>query len=251
MVKTPDNGQFDSVYAAMIESLDQSVGSLIVSLERTGQSDNTILIFFSDNGTAPFVAPEEPFRGYKGTLYEGGIRVPLIIQLPQDEGGKTIDTPVIGTDLYPTILDLAGIEKPEDYPIDGVSLKPLFEHSDEFQQRALFWHFPAYLQGEYGMTEIWRTTPVSAVRKGNFKLLEFHEDGHKELYNLKDDPAETINLVRTEQAIAEKLIDLLVQWRLTHGVPFPLEKNPEYDAASIPEYYKSEERSAVYIPGFK
>ncbi len=251
--KPHDNGQFDPVYAAMIEILDSNVGRIMESLEELGIAENTILVFFSDNGTTPFVAPERPFRGFKGTLYEGGIRVPLIIKRGENAGssksskGKQVnDTPVIGTDLYPTLLDLAGIKTPEAYPLDGRSLCPLMEGKTKEKQVPLFWHFPAYLQGEYGMGSIWRTTPVSAVRLGDFKLLEFLEDGHLELFNLKDDPGELNNLTDADPRRTRKLFDLLQSWRMDHHVPYPLEPNPEYDPATIPTHFKAGDRSDIY-----
>jgi len=115
--KPPDNGQFDPYYAAMIESLDHNVGRIMESLDKLGQSENTIVVFYSDNGAMPPVAPDRPLRGFKGTLYEGGIRVPLIIKWPGKPGGIVNQTPVIGTDLYPTLLDLAGLPTPKIIPL--------------------------------------------------------------------------------------------------------------------------------------
>jgi len=248
--KPHDNGQFDPVYAAMIEALDQNVGRLMDCLEQLDLSGETIIVFFSDNGTAPFVAPEEPFRGFKGTLYEGGIRVPLIIRWPGSRGGQTNATPVAGIDLYPTLIDLAGLDPLRRYPLDGLSLRPLLEGEPGFKREALFWHFPAYLQAEYGMEEVWRTTPVSAVRSGKYKLLEFLEDGHRELYDLENDPGEKENLAGKQAGLADELFDLLQGWRSAMDVPYPLEKNSEYDPSSLPTSFKSGERSDIYKPRF-
>jgi len=244
--KAHHNGQFDPVYAAMIESLDQNVGRVLSHLEERGKAGNTIVVFFSDNGVTPFVAPDGPLRGYKGTLYEGGIRVPLILSLPGGMQGKVMDTPVMGIDLYPTLLDLAGIDPPEDYKLDGQSLRPLLTGEGGFRDRSLFWHFPAYLQGEYGMKELWRTRPVSVVRKGNCKLIENLEDGSLELYDLEKDPGETINLAEAENEMATDLFSLLQDWRKQMGVSYPLEANEAYDASSIPDHSDNGHRSDIY-----
>jgi len=249
--KPHHNGQFDPIYAAMIETVDINVGRLLESLDKLDLADQTIVVFFSDNGTPPFLAPNGPFRGYKGTLYEGGIRVPLIIRLPGKIAGGINDIPVIGMDLYPTLLDLAGIDAPQDYILDGISLEPLLRGNSMDKREALFWHFPAYLQGEYGMTKIWRTTPVSAVRMGNYKLLEYLDDGHLEMYDLENDPGEMDNLAEGQPVKADELFELLHEWRSSMGVSYPLQKNPEYDPHSIPKEFKYGNRSDIYIPNFK
>jgi len=245
--KAHHNGQFDPVYAAMIESLDHNVGRVLSHLEERGKADNTIVVFFSDNGVTPFVAPDGPLRGHKGTLYEGGIRVPLILSLPGGMQGKVMDTPVLGLDLYPTLLDLAGIDFPEDYILDGQSLRPLLTGEGSFRERSLFWHFPAYLQGEYGMKELWRTKPVSVVRKGPFKLIENLEDGSLELYDLENDLGERVNLAETQGEKAREMFKLLQDWRQQMEVHYPLEANEAYDASSIPEHPDNGRRSDIYL----
>ena len=255
--KTHDNGQFDPVYAAMMEILDRNVGRILESLERLGLAENSIVVFFSDNGTAPFVAPDKPFRGYKGTMYEGGIRVPLILRQPEisakekeKKWPERIDTHVIGTDLYPTLLDLAGINLPEDYPLDGQSLRPLLEAEAGYDHGPIFWHFPAYLRGEYGMTSVWRTTPVSAVRFGNFKLLEFLEDGQLELYDLSNDPGESQNLAKKHPEKTKEMFKLLNDWRKGLDISYPLEKNPDFDPGTIPDSLKTGDRLDIYKTSF-
>lgn len=241
------NGQHDPIYAAMIETLDYNVGRLADCIKEQGLDNNTIVVFFSDNGTTPPLAANKPLRAYKGTLYEGGIRVPLIIKSPKQQSGLTNSTPVMGADIYPTLLDLAGLDKPKNYPLDGKSLKPILEGNSTIEREAIFWHFPAYLQGEYGMSTIWRTTPVSVVRKGNYKLLEFLDDGHLELYDLKNDLGEKYNLADKYPEIANDLKETLIQWRKDLDVPYPLESNPDYDAASIPCSIKIGDRSEIYM----
>jgi arylsulfatase A-like enzyme len=159
-------------------------------------------------------------------------------------------TPVIGTDLYQTLLDLAGISTPDGYPLDGVSLRPLLEGTGSLNRKAIYWHFPAYLQGEYGMDTVWRTTPVGAIRQGDYKLLEFFEDGHLELYNLKKDPGERHNLAKSDPEKADILYALMQEWREELDVPYPLDKNPDYDPSSIPRNIKMEDRTGIYIPKY-
>jgi arylsulfatase A-like enzyme len=248
--KPHDNGQFDPFYAAMIEILDYNVGRIMTHLERLNLDDNTIIVFFSDNGHSPAVAPVRPLRAYKGTLYEGGIRVPLIIKGPDVQSGIVNQTPVIGTDLYPTLLDMAGISNPRGYHLDGETLRPLLMGNGTLDRDALFWHFPAYLQGEYGMNKIWRTTPVGAVRQGDYKLLEFFEDGHLELYNLKKDPGEMYNLVKHNPEKAEVLYTLMQEWREELDVPYPLERNLDYESSSIPYNPKMDDRKGIYQPNY-
>jgi arylsulfatase A-like enzyme len=248
--KRNDNGQFDPFYAAMIEILDYNVGRIMNHLENLGLDDNTIIVFFSDNGTSNAVAPDKPLRAYKGTLYEGGIRVPLIIKGPEVKSGIVNQTPVIGTDLYPTLLDMAGISNPEGYHLDGVTIRPLLKGTGKLDREAIFWHFPAYLQGEYGMNKVWRTTPVGAIRKGDYKLLEFFEDGHLELYNLKNDPGEMYNLAEQNPEKSAFLYSLLKEWREEMEVQYPLEINPEYEPSSIPCCPKMEDRKDIYKPKF-
>ncbi len=241
-----DNGQHDPYYAAMIETLDSNVGRIMESLEKLDLADNTIVVFFSDNGAMPAVAADNPLRGFKGMLYEGGIRVPLIIRSPGNPGGITSQVPVIGTDLYPTLLELAELSAPKNYPLDGTSLMPILEGKGNIERDALFWHFPVYLQGEYGMNQVWRTTPVGVVRKGDYKLLEFFEDGHLELYDLRNDLGEQYNLVDKYPEKAKELMEEMMTWRNDLEVPYPLEKNPEYDPATLPVNPKMGDRSGIY-----
>ena len=157
----------------------------------------------------------------------------------------------MGIDIYPTLLDLAGIAPPSGHPLDGHSLKPLLEGNPGFDREAIFWHFPAYLQGEYGMTQVWRTTPVSGIRKGRYKLLEFLDDGSLELYDLKNDLREERNLVLEDPEKTSELFGLLQEWRSRYKVPYPLEPNPEYDPSTVPGYFKSQERSDIYKTGLE
>ncbi len=193
-------------YAAMVESVDNSVGKINRTIEELGLSKNTILIFFSDNGGHGKYTCQKPLRGGKGMFYEGGIRVPMFAYWPgKIKEGSTSHEPVIGTDFYPTFLELAKAKHPRNYPLDGESIIPLLKGKKSINRDALYWHFPAYLQAYEGLQDesrdsIFRTRPVSVIRKGDWKLLMFHEewvlDGGKEkinsnnsveLYNLKND----------------------------------------------------------------
>ncbi|MBL7650360.1 MAG: sulfatase-like hydrolase/transferase, partial [Candidatus Hydrogenedentes bacterium] len=185
-------------------SVDESVGRVLAKLEELGIAENTLVIFSSDNGGVGGydrvgldkkigITDNAPLKGGKGTLYEGGVRVPYVFRWKGTvKPGQTESTPINSVDLYPTLVELAGGELPADYPLDGVSYASLLKEQKPLERgKPLFWHFPGYL----GATaDTWRTTPVSVVRDGDWKLLEYLEDGHLELYNLRDDLSETNNL---------------------------------------------------------
>lgn len=231
--KTPGEINNHATYAAMIESTDESVGRVMKELERLGKLENTLVVFFSDNGGYGPVTSMSPLKGSKGMLYEGGIRVPMIVSWPKKiKKSRVCDIPVIGTDFYPTFIELAGAEKGQQI-LDGESLLPILLSEDaKLKRKALYWHFPAYLKMYRGMEKshgYWRTTPASAIRKGDWKLIEYFEDNSLELYNLKEDIGETQNLVKTKP---EKVKDLLLElkaWRTELHAPVPTERNPMYE----------------------
>ncbi len=230
--KPGSNGQNNPKYAAMIESTDQGVGRIMDKLDELGLAENTIVFFFSDNGGVKGITSNEPLRGGKGMLYEGGIREPMVVRWPGVvEPGTTSDTPVIGIDLYPTILEMADIEKPKDKILDGESIVPLLKGRKDLDRKAIFWHFPAYLQGkaEGARDPHFRTRPAGAVRAGDFKLIEYFEDGALELYNLEDDIAEQNNLADTMPEKAAELHTLMLAWRKAVNAPVPTEFNPDYN----------------------
>lgn len=200
-------------YAATIEALDQNIGRLANALP-----ENTVLFFSSDNGgTRRYV---EPLRGGKGTLYEGGLRVPAFATGPGITAGQTTQEPVYTIDLFPTLLELACTdESPET---DGASLVPLW-NGGLLDRKKLFWHFPCYI-GQGG--------PSSAMRKGNFKLIEFFETGSVELYDLSTDPEERNNLAESNKALTAELYTELTAWQTEVGAPRPTEPNPEYDPSA-------------------
>ena len=245
--KNPDGCHSHATYAAMVESVDQSVGKINKTLEDLGLSKNTILIFFSDNGGHGTYTCQKPLRGGKGMFYEGGIRVPMFAYWPEKiKSGTSCDDPVISTDFYTTFLDLAGAKSPENYPLDGASIVPLFKGSKSINRDAIYWHFPAYLNSYKGLQKdsrdtIFRTRPVSVVRKGDWKLLMFHEewvlDGGREkmdtnnaieLYNLTNDIGEEHNLAQTETKKRDELLDQLIDWQNEINAPIPSKPNSEY-----------------------
>ena len=231
--KAGGNGQSNPVYAAMVENTDRGVGRIMSKLEELNLAEDTVVFFFSDNGGAGKITSNEPLRGAKGMLYEGGIRVPLVIRWPgRVEPGNSCDTPVIGSDFYPTILEMAGVGKPSGHVLDGESLLPLLAGAGSLKREAIFWHFPAYLEGDsyQGAKDLhFRTRPAGAVRRGEWKLIEYFEDGQIELYNLEDDIGEKRNLAAEMPGKADELRNLLVRWRNSAGAPVPRQLNPEYD----------------------
>jgi arylsulfatase A-like enzyme len=228
--KPGDDVHNDPTYAAMIERVDAGVGRILDRLGALRLALRTVVIFYSDNGGYGPATSMAPLRGSKGMLYEGGIRVPLAVRWPGRLAPFRTDvTPVLGTDLYPTFLDLAGLDAPAGQPLDGVSLVPLLTGDGLLRPRPLFWHFPAYLGAYRGMEGPWRTTPAGAVRYGDFKLIEFFEDGRLELYNLANDPGEAHDLADEMPEKVQELHRLMQDWRQDLGAPVPTEPNPEYD----------------------
>jgi len=228
--KAGTDGHSNPTYAAMIHSVDTSVGRILEVLDDLELADRTIVIFFSDNGGFGPVTSMAPLRGSKGMLYEGGIRVPLVVRWPTVVPANTVsDEPVIGLDMFPTILDLTGTPSPEGQVLDGVSLLPLLSRRETLVQRDLFWHFPAYLQADDSVAGPWRTTPASAVRRGNYKLITFFEDGRNELYNLADDLNESHDLSAHMPAQTTELHTALEQWWRDTGAWLPTEANVLYD----------------------
>jgi len=216
-------------YAAMIESLDEGVGKIISLLDELKIRDKTLVVFFSDNGPHGAISGAEPLRGSKGMLYEGGIREPLIVSWPgRIKEGSNCDIPVIGIDLFPTFLEVAGIKNFSDQILDGQSIVPLLSGKKRWKREAVFWHFPAYLERYAGMDQIFRITPAGAIRKGNWKLIEFFENGTIELYNLKEDIEESHELSKTHPEKTLELHNDLLQWRESINAPVPTELNPEY-----------------------
>ena len=235
--KPAADGHHDPTYAAMIASIDVSVGRVVRALDEAGLTERTIVIFSSDNGGVggyereglrdrgrKDVTDNAPLRSGKGSLYEGGIRVPLIVRWPGvTKPGTTCDEPSIHVDILPTCVEAAGATGPRQ-PLDGVSLVPLLHDPEARLGRdAIFSHFPGYL----GIgVDRWRTTPVSVIQSGDWKLMEWLEDGRLELFNLRDDIGETTNRAAEMPAKAAELHARLVGWRAEVGAPMPRPNAP-------------------------
>lgn len=224
--KEPGKQHSDALYAACTKDLDSGVGLLLDKLDELGIADNTIVVFTSDNGSTN-ESPQEPLRGNKGGYYEGGIREPFIVRWPgvTKPGSKTA-APVLNIDLFPTFADAAGAKMPEDTILDGESLRALCA-GGELKRDAVFWHFPGYLDRPVirGRDEVFRTRPVSVIRKGEWKLHLYHEewllDGGREklaknkateLYNLSEDIGERNDLSNENTAKRDELLDDLLAW---------------------------------------
>ncbi len=218
------DGRYEPTYAAMVEAMDRSVGGVLAAIDKAGIADRTLVMFFSDNGGLNFegkqkvrITDNSPFRAGKGHLYEGGIREPLLMRLPgRIKPGSVENTPVISVDFLPTICALAGANSGK---VDGVDLMPLFR-GGKLRERALYWHYPHYSNqgGE----------PGSAIREGDWKLIEFHADGRRELFNLHDDESEKINLIEKKPDVAKRLAAKLAAWRKETGAVMP-QRNPAAD----------------------
>ncbi len=222
----PDKLQNNPDYAAMIHSVDDSVGKILDSLDRLGLADDTILFFMSDNGGLigegmyRHVTSNLPLREGKGTPYEGGIREPMIVSWPETvRPGSVCDEVVISNDFYPTILEMAEISGSPNGEIDGLSLVPLLKQTGHLDREAVFWHYPHY--------HPLGSTPFGAVRKGDFKLIEFYEDWRCELYNIRLDVGEQQNLVLKYPEKTRELRTLLDNWRKSVGAQMP-SPNPDY-----------------------
>ena len=232
--KTPGKLHKHAVMATMIQAVDDGVGRIVSALKELGLERNTVTIFYSDNGGYGPATDMDPLWGYKGTYYEGGIRVPFFAHWPGViTGDAKSEEPIIGVDLYPTLVELAGAKTPAQ-ALDGVSLVPLFKgQKTSFGERPLFWHFPAYLQSYKVIDEqrdpLFRTRPCSVVRLGDFKLHEYFEDGGLELYNLREDIRERTNLAESKPDVRDRLHKVLRSWRKQLGAPVP-GKNPDFDA---------------------
>jgi arylsulfatase A-like enzyme len=221
----PDAVHENAVYAAMVESVDDSVGRITKKLAELGLSDNTMVVFTSDNGGLSVkegantpATSNAPLRTGKGYLYEGGIRVPLIIRWPKVvKPGAECDTPVVSTDLYSTCLSASGATGND--VTDGENLLPLLKQHTSFPPRALFWHYPHY-SNQGGR-------PSAAIRDGDWKLIEFFEDGRQELYHLSNDPSEQDNLAAQDSSRTSALAARLAEWRKQVAARLPT-SNPQY-----------------------
>ncbi len=240
-----NNGSYpgNAVYAAMVEHLDKSVGRIMAKLKETGIDENTIIVFFSDNGglisrfdKIPLLAKSKlgiygednplryisssnaPLRAEKGTVYEGGIREPMIVRWPgKIKAGTTSSAIVSSVDFFPTFMQLAGAETPEGQVLDGESILPALTKNEYDPERAVFWHYPVYHHAE----------PAGAVRKGDWKLIENFVSGETGLFNLKADISESQDLSGLYPEKKEELREILKKWQNSVNAEFPL-PNPNF-----------------------
>lgn len=227
-------------YAGLLEELDQSVGRIVEAVDRAGLADNTLILFLSDNGGLEHeqggrvVTSNQPLRGEKGSLYEGGIRIPAIARWPgKVPAGVECAVPAITMDLHPTFLELSGATAPKQ-PRDGVSLAALLKNpAAPLKRDTLFWHLPHYHH----------STPASAIRRGDWKLIEFFEDNSLQLFNLRADPGETTDLAQREPARAKELQAVLAAWRKQVGARMPT-PNPNHNPARAAELGKGKGKGA-------
>ncbi len=194
----------DPVYAAMIEGMDTEIGRFLKALDDDGLRDNTLVIFKSDNGG--YNGDNRPLRGFKGMLLEGGIRIPWIVRWPgKVESGTTCNTPVISMDCYPTLLEVAGLKPTPDQTVDGLSLLPLLTQSGRFERDAIYFHYPNWAFHK-------RNKLGGVIREGDYKLIKRYGDGTLELYNLKSDIGERMNLAAKSPDLAARMNEKLTAW---------------------------------------
>ncbi len=231
--KAPWKGQGNPEYASMVDNLDRNIGLLINKLKERNLFDNTLIVFTSDNGGLYGITKQKPLRAGKGSYYEGGIREPFFFVLNDKIKPSTkSDLPITNLDIFPTILNYAGVKK-SSLTLDGSNLSSVLEGKVETLERPLFWHFPIYLQA-YNVNDnenrdpLFRTRPGSVIRKGDWKLHYYFEDDGIELYNLSEDIGENNNLVETNPEKAEELLALLRKWWEDTNAPIPKTKNPEF-----------------------
>ncbi len=245
--RTPDGCHSDPPYAAMIHSVDESVGRIMLKLDQLNLTDRTVVFFFSDNGGYGPKTCMAPLRGSKGMFYEGGIREPMVVRWPGIiKPSTSCDVPVISTDFYPTFLEIAGIMPPKGKLLDGLSILDLFKGGQTLPRQSLFWHFPGYLEKYSGGMEdardpIFRTRPVSVIRKGDWKLLMYFEEwildggwetidsnNAIELYHLASDLSERHNLAGINKTKRDELLNELIAWQQAVNAPIPTQANPDY-----------------------
>jgi arylsulfatase A-like enzyme len=215
-------GLKDPVYAAMLEGMDSAIGRFLQALDAEGLRDHTLVLFTSDNGG--YHGDNHPLRGVKGMLYEGGLRVPWIVRWPGRIAPGTVNTtPIITTDCYPTLLEIAGLSPTPHHPLDGKSLVPLFTQAPGFQRESLFFHYPNYAfhkQNRLG----------SAIREGSFKLIRNYDDDSLELYDLSNDLAESRNLAAQLPERAARLAAKLERWLRESDALLPVRTERPLDA---------------------
>ena len=214
--------QGDPRYAAMVETVDDGVGRLMTALREKEIEENTLVIFTSDNGGMSKATDNSPLRANKGSNYEGGLRVPVIVKWPGvTEPGSISDEPVISTDFYPTILGATGLPKRPLQHVDGVDLLSVLKGRSKIDRQSLFWHYPHYNQHPQNF-------PATVIRKGHWKLIEILDTGELELYNLALDVGEQNNLADVHSGLAQSLLAEMRAWREEVNAD-PMRSNPLYE----------------------
>jgi arylsulfatase A-like enzyme len=226
-------------YSALVENLDRNVGQLMAAIKRLNLQD-PLIIFSSDNGGIASLSRQWPLRGGKGSYYEGGIRVPLLINHKGIKPGVS-DYPTLLFDLFPSLCAWAGLSLPDSQPIDGVSMLEVWRGKAQpaLYERPLYFHFPFYLEAYSGTRDdsrdpLFRTRPGGVVIRDGWKLHQYFEDSAYELYDLKNDPGERVNLAEAEPHKTRELSTLMNQWRTTVSAPVPTALNPAFDPTVIP-----------------
>ena len=219
------------VYAGMMETMDAAVGTVLTALEEAGVADHTAVIFTSDNGGLSTAegAPTSnvPLRAGKGWMYEGGLRVPLIVRWPGEaKSGAVCDDYLISTDYYPTMLEMANLSPRPEQHVDGKSFAPLLRGESEFDRGPIFWHYPHY--GNQG------GQPAAAIRDGDWKLVEFFENDAVELYNLADDPREQRDLSKDEPERSAAMLAQLHRWQESVDAKFPTPNIHKVSSGPLP-----------------
>jgi arylsulfatase A-like enzyme len=251
--KHSDGNGPSTAYLGCTYDMDASVGMLLTKLKDLNLQDNTLVIFTSDNG-ATKGSSQEPLRGNKGSYYEGGIREPFVARWPGVvKAGSKSSVPINLVDLFPTFLAAAGVEPAKSKVLDGESLLPLLKQEGSLNREAIFWHFPGYLDSAVtrGRDRVFRTRPVSVIRKGNWKLHLYHEEwqldgGRKsidsnnsvELYDMVNDIGERKNVAGKNTAKRDELVEDLLAWFETADALLPKERNTKYDPNAKPPVRK-------------
>jgi arylsulfatase A-like enzyme len=208
----------------MVENLDWNVGRLLAAIEDTGKMNDTVVFFYSDNGGLSTAegspTSNRPLSEGKGWMYEGGTREPLLVRWPGViPAGSRCAEPVTSTDFYPTMLEIAGLPPIPAQHGDGVSILPVLKGADRLNREAIYWHYPHY-SNQGG-------SPGCSMRSGDWKLIEFFEDGKLELYNLREDAGEERDLAAREPALVKRLYRMLAGWRESVKAKLP-SRNPRY-----------------------
>lgn len=235
----------EGTYREMLRIADEQLGLMRQQLKASGQEENTIWVINSDNGGLRFegksrqpVTDNAPLRAGKGHLYEGGLRVPLIVKAPGwSKAGQTVRENVSSIDLYPTLMEMAGRKKPEG--IDGISLAALISGKEKkLKREAIYWHYPHY-SNQGGV-------PGGSMIEGDWKLIEFYDDGRRELFHLREDSGELKNLAVLEKKRTEQMWGKLNQWRKNVGAAMP-EINPGFDLAKADQGLSGVEKETVPV----